>query len=244
MRVGICTVALGGIYPQLVARMIQRFALKSPGYDITAWVNTTPPGTPETIVGGWDYTAYCAKPHALMNLYENGCDIGILLDAAFYAHRPITPLVDYISESGYYFCDNEFKVGEWCSDAAAEAMGVTRESLWSMEEISSYCVGLDFRRGECVRLLEQWKSATYNPNLFPGHHTAGEKGRNPGFVSTDPRVKGHRHDQTILSILAHQFGMHTKVKRPTFTGYTLRGWNRLAPNESTVLLNWGQLFDE
>jgi hypothetical protein len=176
-------------------------------------------------------------------LRKDGCDIAIWLDASFYPIRDILPLIEHIEATGYYFCDNEMVVGEWCSDACANAMGVTRERLFKMPELSSYCVGFDLRRGECAQLLAHWRSAAYSANLFPGRHTAGKSGRNPGFVSTDPRVKGHRFDQTVLSIQAHQFGMTNFVKRPKLTAYAARDWNEhhIPPTDETVLVNWGRL---
>lgn len=243
MKIGICTIAIGGIYPLLASRMIERFAQCSPGYDVTAWVNCTPPGTPQMIVDGYDYTPYCAKPFAMHELRQQGFDIAILLDAAFFPVKDIRPLVEHIGQVGYYFCDNEFKVGEWCSDACAEEFGVTREALWKMNEISTYCVGMNFNIGASLQLLAQWKSAAYNPRMFPGPHTAGNSGRNHGFVSSDSSVRGHRHDQSCLSIIAHQFGMQELVKRPKLTGYAAREWNEhhLPPTEETVLVNWGKL---
>ncbi len=243
MKVGIGTIAIAGIYPQLAARMLQRFDAVSPGYDVHAWVNTSPPGCPWMVVDGYDYTAYCAKPFAMHALQFDKCDIAILLDAAFYPVCNIKPMVDHIEEVGYYFCDNEFKVGEWCSDACMNEFGMTREALFEIPEVSSYCVGLDLRRGECKQLLAQWRSAAYNERMFAGRHSATPGGRNYGFVSDDPRVKGHRHDQTVLSIYAHQFGMQEMVKRPKLTGYAAREWNEhhLPPTEETVLVNWGKL---
>lgn len=58
-------------------------------------------------------------------------------------------------------------------------------------------------------------------------------GRNPGLVSSDPRVRGHRHDQTALSIIAHQIGMHELIERPRFTAY------QGSETGETVLVNRG-----
>ena len=126
LKVGICTVGLDGLYPQLVARMIQRFAATNPGYYVRAYVNALPWGAPRMIVDGYDYTGYCSKAFALDSLAGDGYDIGIWLDASFYPVRDILPLVDHIGATGYYFCDNEAVVGEWCSDACAEAPALSK----------------------------------------------------------------------------------------------------------------------
>ncbi len=240
VRVAIGTIALGGIYPQLSTRLLQRFAAVCPNYEVQAWINNKPAEAPFMFVDEYDYTAYCAKPFVMDALRA---DVAILLDASFFPVRDILPLVEHIEKVGYYFCDNEFKVGEWCSDKCAEAFGLNRDYIMDMPELSSYCVGLDLRRGECRRLLEMWKSAARSPSIIPGRHTAGTEGRNAGFVSSDSRVRGHRHDQTALSIIAHQFGMHYFVKRPILTAYAAIEWNKdhLPPTEETVLVNWGEI---
>lgn len=240
MKAIICTVAIGGHYPRAAARMIERFHSHSPGYEIQAWVNTLPPGAKETIVDGYDYTGYVAKPFALEYARQCGADLAILLDAAFFPIRPIQPLIEHIQRNGYCLCRNGFKVGEWASDACLEKMHTTREEAFAMEEVSSYCVGIDMTQGwhPATEMLAAWLDAA-QIGAFPGPHTAtGHHGRNPGFVSTDPRVKGHRHDQTALSIIASWCKMQNLSERPEFTAYQ-RGYGGAFPNESTVLVNHG-----
>ena len=245
MKVVIATVAIAGHYPRAVARMIERFNAVSPGYEIQAWVNCYPPGAPgPVVVNGFDYGPYVAKPFALDYARKSGATQAILLDAAFFPIRSIEPLVTHIQRNGYYLCRNGFKVGQWASDAALELFDVDREAAFEMEEISSYCVGLDFTAQDeltaCqVRHLMArwlWQSTT---EAIPGPHTAtGQPGRNQGFVSRDPRVLGHRHDQTALSLIAHQLGMDRLSDRPYLTAYQ-RGYGGAFPNETTVLVNHG-----
>jgi hypothetical protein len=103
-----------------------------------------------------------------------------------------------------------------------------------MEETSSYCVGLNFADGRCTELLYRWCGLASDRLTFPGAHTAsGYPGRNHGFVSADPTVRGHRHDQTVLSILAHRLGMTELVNRPRFTAY------KGSETAETVLVNQG-----
>ena len=235
MRVVICTVAIGGWYPRGVARMIQEFAHVSPGIEIQAHVNVLPFGAPANVVEEqYDYTAYCAKPFALAHARNTGADVAILLDASFFPIRNIHPLVDYIAQTGYYLCRNGYSVGEWASDRSLDRMNVSRNAAWSMEEVSSYCVGLNFADGRCTELLHRWCGYASDRLTFPGPHTSlWHDGRNKGFVSLDSRVRGHRHDQTSLSIVAHRLGMNKLCNRPRLTSY------RGSETEETVLVNEG-----
>lgn len=248
MNVIICTIGIGGWYPRGVSRMIERFHQTDPARKIMAWVNTLPLGAPAGVVeNGYDYSAYCAKPFAMMAAHLAGADIAILLDAAFYPIRSIQPLIAHIAQNGYFFCRNGNNVGEWSSDRCLERMGMSREDAFTVEEISSYCVGLNFADGRCVELLQRWCGFAGDRLTVPGPHTnnwrqnppssghatPSHAGRNQGYVSMDHRVKGHRHDQTALSILAHRMGMRELTNRPRFTAYLG------SETDETVLINNG-----
>lgn len=240
----IAVVGLGGWYPRGIARLINEFELHSPGFKILSWSNTLPPGAPDHVIeDGYDYTAYCAKPFALLETYTAGADVGILVDAAFYPIRPIHPLVEHIAQNGYYLCKNGFSVGAWCSDRALKTLGLTRDKAMAIQEASSYCVGLNWHDPRCLMLIEEWTRLAVDRITFPGPHTnvhrldnnPGFPSRNAGFVSHDHRVNGHRHDQTALSVIAHKLGMTDLVSRPKFTTYAGH------QTSETVLVNKGGL---
>lgn len=252
MKVVVCCVAVGGWYPRGAARLIEHFHATNPGIEIQAHVNVLPFGAPANVIeDGYDYTAYCAKAFALAHARNTGADVAILLDCAFWPIRSIHSLIDHIAQRGYYFCKNGNLVGEWSSDRCLVRMGVLRNDALQMEEISSYCVGLNFADGRCVELLQRWCGFAGDRLTVPGPHTnkwirssnlghfntqidsVHNSGRNPGFASEDDRVRGHRHDQTVLSILAHKMGMRELTERPRFTAYAG------SENETTVLINQG-----
>lgn len=234
MRVSIAVVALGQWYARGVSRLINEFQRVMPDHEyendvdhhitVKAWVNCLPLGAPKMcMVEDFNYVGYTAKPFAMAAAMED-CDVAILADAAFFPIRDIAPLVRHIAERGYYLCDNGATVGEWSSDAALDHFALLREDAMKITEASSYCVGLSNvshgHRDRNRQLVKQWCDSWRS---FPGPHTAGEPGeagkRNPGFVSHDPCVKGHRHDQTALSIIAHRLGLHELTTRPIFTAY-------------------------
>lgn len=224
MKVVLCTIAYSGWYPVGAARLIQSMREHEPGVEIQAFVNVLPFGAPaRVVVEGYDYTAYCAKPFVLAAARNDGADIAILVDAAFYAIRSIQPLIQHIARNGYFLCRNGYRVGEWSSDDALTRMGVDRADARQIEEASSYCVGLNFSDGRCTHLLDRWCGFASDRLTFPGPHTSLYfNGRNKGFVSHDQTVRGHRHDQTALSILAYKIGMNALVERPLFTAYAGR----------------------
>ena len=235
-RVAIATVALGGDFPLKAARMIQEFHKHSPGFEIQAWVNTLPPGAEKEFVNGYDYTPYIAKPFALKALMDSGADIGILLDASIYPIRHIAPLIAHIGKVGYYMAPAGFTIGEWTSDSMLNHFGMGRDDAMAFPDCASGCVGLEFnRQGRC--LVDAWCSSW---EYFEGPHSninAADKScsyRNEGFVSNDPRCRGHRHDQAALSIIAHQLGMTKWVPWPKFVAYKA-GFGG-APDESTCLV--------
>ncbi len=231
----ICCVAKGGWYGRGAARLINGMAEHCPGYEVRAHVNVKPFGAPAIVIeDGYDYTAYCWKPFALLDAMMADATIGILLDAAFFPIRHIGPLVEHIERTGYYLCRNGNNVGEWSSDRCLQAMSVTRENAFEIEEVSSYCVGLNFREPRCAELLYKWCEHAADRQTFPGRHTyLGYEGRNPGGLALDRRVRGHRHDQTVLSILAARIGFCDLVNRPRFTAYAG------SETEETVLVNQG-----
>lgn len=243
-RAVFCTVGIGGIYPQLIARMLRAFRTYAPSYEVSAWVNAWPHGTPSLFDQSYDYSPYAAKIFALEDVRRRGADIGVLIDAAFFPIRDVLPLIQHIESHGYYLCANGFKVGEWSSDRCIEAMGVSREDAFTIEEASSYCVGLDFRDPRALELLYHWQRSALDPRTIPGPHSSPDwarpDGRNVGFVSADRRVRGHRHDQTVLSILAHRLGMKKLSERPYLTAYA-QGYGGLFPTDQTVLVNDGRL---
>ena len=244
MKVVICTLGLGHHYPRGVARLIRKFHENCDGFEIQAWVNTLPPGAPErVIVGGYDYTAYCAKPFAMKAAMDSGAEFVLWLDASVYPIRHIQPLLDHIGGVGYYMAPTGFTIGEWASDEVLEHLLWTRDQALKLPECASGIVGLDLRRERMRSVLDDW---TRLWRLFPGHHSnvnAADKKhhyKNTGFVSNDPRCSGHRHDQTVLSLLAHQLGLTDWVPWPKFVayqaGYSTMPGKSGAPNEETCLV--------
>jgi hypothetical protein len=238
-KVILVTMGIGAWYPRGVARLIESLQKHSPQYPIRAWVDEYPKSAPgPVILDGYDYGPYCAKPCALWEAWqESQADIAIWIDAAFYAIRDVRPLVEHVQQTGYYLCDNGAPLDEWVSDKALASWSYDRSDVAGKNEVSSYCVGFRMIPGELPKVCAAaWRDEGVlgRRGAIPGRHTAqGHNGRNVGFVSHDFRVKGHRHDQTALSVYAHALSLTNLVQRPKFTAYFG------SETEETVLVNHG-----
>jgi hypothetical protein len=222
MNPAVVNLSISQRYQPLGRRL--RDSLAPFGVALYQWFDELPAGAPKGLT--IPYSAYCAKPFSMREAAGHGHDLLLWLDAACYAVKPLDPLWEHIEREGYYAQDNGWTVGQWCSDAALVTLGITREEAFSIPDISTCALGLDMRRPECRTFLDAWCALAADGVTFPGAHT-NDVGpakdspvgyRNVGHVSDDPRVLGHRHDQTAASVLAWQ-RKWARMPRPVFVDY-------------------------
>lgn len=210
---------MGSWYPVGAARLAREFARLKMPYQV---IIEKPQPDQAFHEMGYDYTAYISKPRLLAQMMGLKADVKLLLDASFWPIRDIAPLVEHIIDAGYYLCRNGNTVGEWSSQRCLNALNFTRAQAWEIEEVSSYAVGILAASPWGRMLADTWLRWS-RPDTICGAHTnalhpvPGQ--RNPGVVAHDERVKGHRHDQTVLSLAASFLGCHQLVNRPKFTAY-------------------------
>jgi hypothetical protein len=217
----ISTIALGSWYPQGVIRMLAAFGKFPNHVRIVPWSYLLPPGTPTCIEDGEDYTAYCARPFAIQAGFDAGASIVLYLDASYYPIAAIQPLITHIEDVGYYLQANNFLAGQWLSDRSLSPLGITREEAMTIPDVAGGAVGFT-NTPRCRAVLDNWKRLALDGITIPGHRTNSfnfEAGRDLGFVSSDPRVLGHRPGQGPLSVLVHRHGLIHRVPRPRFCAY-------------------------
>jgi hypothetical protein len=121
-----------------------------------------------------------------------------------------------IAEDGYILFRNwRNMLGERASDDALRVFDLTRECAMSIPEIGAGAIGLNMKNGLDLEFLDQWYAAARNGIAFRGIEgplrTDGDyesvKWNRSMRISSDPIVRGHRHDQRVAGILAHRLGM-------------------------------------
>ena len=105
-------------------------------------------------------------------------------------------------------------LGEWCSDSALEILNISRLRALGIPLALTGLVGLDMMNPVGRKIWEMHKGF-YACGVFNGAHTnvrgapltANGNGKFKGHVSDDPRVHGHRHDETSLSAILDKLGL-------------------------------------
>lgn len=162
-----------------------------------AWTNQMPPGSPAHAD-----MPYGFKIYAFREAERCGYDKILWLDSSMWAVRPLDPLFERIAVDGCaLFVNVDWTLGQWCSDAAMQSFGSTRDELLALPLIHGGIVGIDLKNALGAELLHRWQASAEN-GVFVGTH------RNVnGSASNDPRVCGHLHDMPALSFHASALGL-------------------------------------
>lgn len=150
--------------------------------------------------------------------FNRAADLGYKLilwcDAAVWAHKPLDPLFEHIEREGHVFFQGGWNCAQWTSDNCLVQMEVTRDQAEKMPMYMACCMGLNLENPRSVEFLTR-----LNKYAWDGISFIGDWHNDHQQVSKDPRCLGHRHDQSVGSILAHQLGMEQIVGHETFFAY-------------------------
>ena len=227
MRPCICSAGFGSWYPRGLSRL--HHTLTDQGYTggrVFFADGDMPPDTPEHADAPYAFKLSIMR-HA--NKVE-GFDGLLWADASMYAIAPLTNLWRRIERDGYVlFNPGQWNCAQWATDDCLRIMGVTRDESEKIPQVVGGLCGFSLTHANGKRLFEAWEyMASHNPLAFRGKHTNDDKS-----CSNDPRCLGHRHDQTILSILAHKQRLHLTAP-PMFYS-----WHCDEPGADTCIVNRG-----
>lgn len=200
-------------FPKGIANI--RKDLKKNGFrgDFLSWDKNFPSGSP------LQKDAHGAfKPFCFYEAKKLGYGIVLWLDASIRILKPIAPIFKIIRENGYIIFQEGHSVGEYCKDDALEPLGITRDESFNLPSCWSCVLGLNLNNKRSLSFLNEWKKRAIDNVTFPGPKWSGVYGW-PKIASQDPRVKGHRYDQTAASVIAYKLGMDKWKTKSFFSEY-------------------------
>jgi hypothetical protein len=157
---------------------------------------------------------YAFKPHAINEL-KSKYDIVIWADSILVAEKPLNDFISHIEKNGYAFFDNiGFNIGQYTSDKCLQNLEMEREDSFNHSMIMACLMGFNFKNEKACKLFEQYYNALNLKGCYEGDWS------NEGLqVSEDMRVKGHRHDQSVMSIILAKEGIKPLHPHSTFFAY-------------------------
>lgn len=227
MKRCIVNVSVRGDYPKAQKKL--KLDAEKFGIDFVGWADSYPPFCPT-----YEESMYVFKPHAFLSAWMMGYDQVLWCDSWVSIVRPIDRVWDLIDTHGYYFMQDGNNFGEYCSDTVLDKVGIGREESFTIipsdKSIRTTIVGLDLRDIRAREFLWRWYNLA-NDGIFTGSRS-NEKNQ----ISSHPRVKGHRHDQTAAQIAIYQMGLDPTITfRPWFAYYDLPN---NVDNDDILFLHW------
>ena len=221
MKRAVINFASGAWYPKGQVRL--RGSLTQTGFkgDVICVQDPAKIGSPTHQQVPYAFKTYCLK-----RCLDAGYDTAIYADASIWAIKSWDPIWAIIDKQGHYFEEAGHWAGTWTTDSVLNRMGVSRDEAMTIRMFSAGFAGLNFKNPKAVEFLKKWHSYACDGDSFKGTW-----GNENGQMSKDPRCKGHRHDMSVASILAHQMGL--KLGRGgTFLAYIGKGYR--TPPETAV----------
>ncbi len=203
----IISVGVGSWYPRGIDRLLHSMTevykddLNKRTFDTFFWRDNYPPGSPSH-----DEIPDAFKSYAFQYVMERGYTTILWLDAACWAVSPVEPIFEKIEKDGHLFWLNGWNIGQWCKDSAVETLHMTREGSFALPDITGQHFGVDYTHPRSKAWTDEFIKICQDGKTLPGPFN-GLRGVALGEISTDPRVLGHAHEQTVASALVHHHKM-------------------------------------
>lgn len=199
----VLNVAVGGNYPAMQKRLA--FFLDQVGESAARlfWTDTWP---------GLRSHAQCPygfKIDAFAVARIQGHRRALWLDSAVYPAKDLSPVWDWLDHHDVLLLGDGWNIGQWTSDKALAIYGIDRDTAMTLQLCYACVVGINLSSSRGLEFLDRWRELR-EAGAFPGPWTNDAK-----EASQDARCRGHRHDQSAASWLAHDMGI-PMAHMPTF----------------------------
>lgn len=215
----ITSVGIGSNYTQAIKRFEKNVEETNPTLDKIIWRNYPPNSPIHQIV------PYAFKPYAIKYAIEKGYQNILWADSTLVALKSLNPFFEHIEKNGWLLYYNGFVCGEWITDAALKKHNLTRDEAMLIPDFTGCLMGFNTNNQLAMKFLQEWTNAANDNISFIGKH----KNIN-NCCSSDPRCKGHRHDQVIGSIIVHKLKMKIWENKGILNYYT-------PLSDSTLIIN-------
>jgi hypothetical protein len=180
--------------------------------DFLGWNDELPAGSPSQFEAPMAFKTFCFH-----EAKQRGYEEILWIDSPIVALRSLEPIFRMIRDHDYVTFANNYgqSLGQWSSDEVLARHQISRDQAMGIPETPTSVIGLNLASDLGRDFLGRWHQMTTDGLTCRGtsapiqcveDHYAIAWNKD-GRVSKDPRVGGHRFDQTAAGIIAHQMGM-------------------------------------
>ena len=197
MKTCIVNFAKGQWYPKGQARLVKSLdKYQFPG-DVLTYTDESQIGCPSH-----QEAPYVFKPAIIKNAIDMGYDIIIWADCSVWAIQNFNPFIKYMQNNSHYWPKTGFSVHTWSSDKSLEYFNISRDEAKKISMLYALFMCFNMTYKCTQQFIEEWYEAS-KMGIFTGSWINDKH-----QVSLDSTVKGHRHDQTVASIIANKLDMN------------------------------------
>jgi hypothetical protein len=153
-------------------------------------------------VDGSGCVPYAFKPFLMDQARVKGYRYIAWVDSVIRLQQPFSVVAKIVAERGYFFGHNNPRLGNYTSDDCLSYFDMDRESIMDTPCIHGGLMFLDMENEKAAKFLKKTKELA-----FSGGPYCADWRNDSGQVSKDPRVKGHRPQQSVAVILTLKLGM-------------------------------------
>ncbi len=174
-------------------RSVQRFC---PDADFFVFHDPKEIGSPEHSVN-----PYAFKVYSIQSVRAMGYDVIIWSDSINRIARPLDRFFEDLRTVGVYLPHDGWTIAEWANDNSLRYFGVSRDDVMNRSCCYACVLGFDFRNPITEQFFALWKKSCED-GVFQGYWDNTTQ-----TESTDPRCRGHRHDQTCADLIAYKLSI-------------------------------------
>jgi hypothetical protein len=149
---------------------------------------------------------YGFKPALVKIARDRGYKKVLWCDSTIFFVRKAEDIFETIAWKGLMLFDNPgCPEAVWTSDDCLAKMGCSPEEANKFNQAMACVMGFDFENPVAAKLFDEWEAFGNDGVSFQGRSG-----------SSRPEFKAHRHDQSVISYLAHRDGI-TKIPYGTLS---------------------------
>ena len=186
-------------YPKGMERLQASVRIHAPEVATAFYMGEDSVGAPRQ-----DDASHAFKKFAIARAMRQNPDAQhfVWIDVSMWLVRDLEPLYRRLLTPGWFAASSGTDIGTWTMDHCFDEMNVKRDDYAARTMLASGFFALSLGVPECEAVLA---------DLFA---TSNRAFHGPKWGDPNAAVKGHRHDQSVLSILWHKHGLSVEQEHP------------------------------